>query len=329
VKAITVRETADRPVLELSEIPAPEPGPTELLVRVCAAGMNRADLVLPKVHFTAQGTTAIVAGYEMSGTVIAMGGDCRGISIGDRVMAPTRAAFAEQCLVDYRLAMHVPTSIDLATAAALPAWYVTAHNALTALGNLRRGESVLIQGATSGVGIAAAQMARILGAGRIIGVSRTNARWERLRTLGFDALIVADEGWPAKVKAETAGNGADLIIDLVGGGALSGNVQCAAITGRIVAVGRMGGEKDMLDLDVVAFKRLTIRGATFRSRTIEEQAQTIREFAQQMLPLIEAGTLKPVIDSVYPPERASAAQEHVRRNEHFGKTLISFEGMSK
>lgn len=325
MKAIIIRETADRPVLELSEIPTPVPGPTELLVRVCAAGMNRADLVLPKVHFTAQGTAALVAGYEMSGTVVAMGKECRGIAVGDRVMAPTRAAFAEQCLVDHRLAMQVPESMELATAAALPAWYVTAHNALTALGQLQRGESVLIQGATSGVGIAAAQMAKLLGAGRIIGVSRSKARWERLRALGFDSLIVAEDGWPDRIKAETAGQGVNLIIDLVGGSALPGNIQSAAIAGRMVAVGRMGGEKAVLDLDVVAFKRLTIRGATFRSRSVEEQARTIREFAQEMIPHIEAGTLKPVIDSVYPPEEAAAAQEHVRRNEHFGKTLIRFD----
>ena len=325
MKAITVRETADRPVLELSEIPAPVAGPTELLVRVCAAGMNRADLVLPKVHYTAQGTSAIIAGYEMSGTVIAMGNRCKGFSIGDRVMAPTRAAFAEQCLVDHRLAMHAPMSMDLASAAALPAWYVTAHNALTAQGNLQPGESVLIQGATSGVGIATAQMARILGAGKIVGISRSSKRLEQLRDLGVDTLITADEGWPEKVKAATDGHGIDLIIDMVGGGALSGNIQCAALTGRIIAVGRMGGEKDMLDLDVVAFKRLTIRGVTFRSRTIEEQAATINTFAQEMLPLIETGKLEPVIDSVYPLSGAAEAQEHVRRNAHFGKTLISID----
>lgn len=325
MKAIIIRETPERPVLELSEVPAPVAGPTDLLVRVCAAGMNRADLALPKVHSTTQGTSPAIAGYEMSGTVIAMGNSCKGFSIGDRVMAPTRAAFAEQCLVDYRLAMHVPTSVNLASAAALPAWYVTAHDALKAQGNLQPGESVLIQGATSGVGIAAAQMARILRAGKIIGISRSSRRLEQLRKLGVDTLITADEGWPEEVKTATDGHGVDLIIDMVGGSALPGNIQCAVLTARIIAVGRMGGEKGMLDLNMMAFKRLTIRGVTFRSRTVDEQSATISAFAQEMLPLFEAGKLQPVIDSVYPLSEVADAQEHVRRNEHFGKTLISIE----
>ena len=170
-----------------------------------------------------------------------------------------------------------------------------------------------------------AQMARVLGAGTIIGISRSSKRFEQLRNLGVDTLITADEGWPEKVKEATDGHGIDLIIDMVGSGALSGNTRCAAIKGRIIAVGRLGGEKDMLDLDVVAFKRLTIRGVTFRSRTIDEQAATISAFAQEMLPLIETGKLVPVIDSVYPLSEAAEAQEHVRRNAHFGKTLIRID----
>jgi len=293
------------------------------VIRVRAVGMNRADLVLPKVHYMAKGVPAVIAGYEIAGTVVAVGAECKGFAVGDRIMALARAAFAEQCVIDHRMAIHIPSAMDFTTAAAIPTWFITAHNALTDQGALMPGEDVLIQGVTSGVGIAAAQIARALGAGRVIGVSRNKDKFEKLEPFGLDAVIEAREGWPEQVKTATGGKGADLIIDMVGGGALSGNLEAAALKARIIAVGRLGGEKDELDIGQLAFKRLTIRGVTFRSRTIDEQAAIVDSFAKSVLPMVLDGRVKPVIDCVMPFEDAQKAMDHVGRNAHFGKTVLT------
>lgn len=288
--------------------------------------MNRADLVLPKVHYMAQGVPAVIAGYEMAGTVIGMGDECKGFSVGDRVMSLARASFAEQCVVDHRLALHMPPSMEVTTAAAIPSWYITAHNALIDQGRMRPEDVVLIQGITTGVGIATAQIARALGANQIIGVSRSAEKHARLREFWLDALLTSSEGWPDRVKAKTNGRGADLIIDMVGGGALAGNLEAAALKGRIIAIGRLGGERDMLDINMLALKRLTIRGVTFRSRSIEEQADIVNAFAREILPLIAGGRIKPAIDCIVPLSKATEAQEHVRRNAHFGKAVLTIAG---
>lgn len=323
MRAIAIREGLDRPIWELRDVSSPIHEATELLIRVHAVGMNRADLVLPKVHYMAKGVPAVIAGYEIAGTVAAVGSKCVGFAVGDRIMALARAAFAEQCVVDHRLAIHIPPALDFTTAAAIPTWFITAHSALTQQGDLKPGEDVMVQGVTSGVGIAAVQIARALGAGKIIGVSRNKEKFEKLQAFGLDALIEAREGWPEEVKAATGGKGVDLIVDMVGGGALSGNIASAALKGRIVAVGRLGGEKDELDIGQLAFKRITIRGATFRSRTIEEQADIVQSFEKSILPMMLDGRVKPVIDCVMPFEEAQRAMDHVGRDAHFGKTVLT------
>lgn len=323
MKAIAITEGLDRPLWEVRELPTPVHGPTELLIQVHASGMNRADLVLPKVHYMAKGVPAVIAGYEIAGIVVEVGSECSGFAVGDRIMSLARAAFAEQCVIDHHLAIHIPPELDFTKAAAIPSWFITAHNAVTAQGRLKAGEAVLIQGITSGVGIAAAQIARALGAGIVIGVSRSAEKFDKLESFGLDALIEAHDGWPDEVKALTGGKGVDLIIDMVGGGVLSGNLAAAGLKARIVAVGRLGGEKDELDIGQLAFKRITITGTTFRSRTTEEQAEIVQSFEKSILPMVLDGRVKPVIDCVIPFENAQQAMDHVGRNAHFGKTVLS------
>ena len=323
MKAIVISEGEQQPIWQVKELPTPAYGDSELLIKVHAAGMNRADLALPKVHFMAKGVQAVIAGYEIAGTVAAVGSQCKGFAVGDRVMSLARAAFAEDCAIDHHLAIHIPPEMDFATAAAIPSWFITAHNALTDQGGLKPGEDVVIQGVSSGVGIAAAQIARALGAGKVIGVGRNKDKFEKFASFGLDAILEAHEAWPDEVKALTADKGADLIIDMVGGGALAGNLAAAAIKGRIVAVGRLGGEKDELDIGQLAFKRITIRGTTFRSRSVQEQIDVVQSFTEAVLPMILDGRVKPVIDSVISFEDASSAMEHVGRNAHFGKTVLT------
>lgn len=320
MKAVVIEESDAGARLVLRSVAEPRPGPDELLVRVMAAGINRADLALSNnAHVT---NPLRIAGGEMAGEIIEIGSACCGFSIGDRVMGLASGCYAEQVCIDHRLAIRIPDKIDWKIAASLPTWFMTAHNALVAEGNLRRGEVVMVQGAASGVGIAAVQLARHLGASRVIGVARSPTKLEGLKQFGLDVAIVAEGDWPNDVRRATDGKGVDLIIDMVGGGALGGNLESAALRGRIVAVGRLGGASGQLDINLLAFKRLKLIGVTFRSRTITERAAIARAFASEIVPAIAEGRLCPVIDSAYSLADVTLAHEHLKRNVHFGKTVL-------
>ena len=319
MRAIIIQGAGADARLVEADLPAPEPAATELVVRVAFAGLNRAELNLANSdHFKGQA----VPGGEFAGQVVGMGPDCRGFALGDRVMGLGRGSHAEQACIDYRLAMKVPAGLDLRTAAALPACYMTAHNALCTEGGLQAGEAVLVQGAASGVGIAVVQLARLFGAGRVIGVGRSAEKLERLRNEGLDEGVVAEGAWHERVVAACGGGGADLIVDMVGGGALSGNLASAALKARIVAVGRLGGQSDMLDINTLAFKRLRLIGVSFRSRSLEERAEIAKAFERAVLPAVASGAFCPVIDRVFPLSEVKAAHDLLRRNAHFGKTLL-------
>ncbi len=320
MQAIVIDDSAGSPTLLLSEVPRPSPGPSELLVRIAAAGVNRADLRLSADHFG--GNRHGIAGGELAGEVVEVGGATTGFAVGDHVMALAPASYAQFAVVDFRLAMAVPVGIHLVSAAALPAWYLTAHNALATVGALRAGETVLIQGVTSGVGIAALQLAQFLGAGKVIGVARSREKLARLAEAGLDRAVESGADEVEQVLAATGGRGAGLVIDLVGGGALSHNLASAAIGGRIIAVGRLGGSTDTLDINLLALRRLTLKGVTFRSRTLEERSAVARAFATEILPAVAEGRLRPIIDRTFPLDRATDAHQHVRENAHFGKTIL-------
>ena len=309
------------PRLAVAEAPDPVPGRGELLVRVMASGLNRADLALTPDHYL-PGTTV---GSELTGEVVEVGQGVAGFAVGDRVMALSRGSHAEQACVDHRLAVRVPDSLDWQTAAALPAWYMTAHDALMTQGAFQPGEAVLVQGVTSGVGQAAARLARLNGARIVIGVARSKDKLSRLTRDEVDLTLTMDDDWTAAARDATAGDGVDLVVDMVGGGALRGNLESLAIRGRIVAVGRLGGASDTLDIGMLAFKRARLIGTTFRSRSMDEKAAIARAFGASVLPLVEQGRLQPRIDRVFPLLRAHEAQELMRLNQHFGKVLLAIQ----
>lgn len=319
-----IDDSGPAPRLALRQLPQPEPGVGELLVSVRMAGVNRADLALARHHYAANPLG--IAGSELAGEVVGMGVGCGGFSIGDRVMALVPACHAERVCIDHRLAIRVPDGLSWQTAAALPAWYMTAHNALMAEGWLRTGESVLIQGATSGVGIAAAQLAKCCGAAVVFGIARSADKLQALAAQGdLDVRLLADSAWVDAVRDATAGRGVDLIVDMVGGAALDGNLQSVAVKGRIVAVGRLGGANGRLDIAELAYKRAHLVGVTFRSRSVEEKAAIAKSFSTVVLPWVCEGRIRPLIDRVYPLAEAEAAQEHVRRNAHLGKVLLEVQ----
>jgi NADPH2:quinone reductase len=325
MKAIVIDESrSDRPLV-LREVPDPSAGPNDLLVAVRAAALNRADLRRAASHFAAseQRSAAAIAGLELAGEVISTGPNVRGFAIGDRVMAMAGNAYAEKALVDYRLAIPVPTAFNWKQAAATPVTFVTAYDALANAAELQPNEAVFVQGASSGAGIAAVQIGHTLGARPILGTAGDAAKLAKLKELSCDVPInYKTQNFVEIVREETKGSGAQVVIDHVGGATAQGNIDSAAIKGRIVCVGRVSGVEATINLDEFSRKRLHMIGVTFRTRTLGERVQVIRRFCTDMLPKLENGSVRPVIDSVFPLAQAASAQERMRENLHFGKIIL-------
>jgi NADPH:quinone reductase len=324
MKAIVIDDSLpDRP-LRLREVPEPEVGANDLLVSVKAAGLNRADLRRAASHFSSSEKSSLnVAGLELAGEVIALGKDVAGFSVGDRVMAMASNAYAEKAVLDHRLAIRVPPAFTWEQAAATPITFVTAHDALTAAGRFKAGETVLIQGASTGAGIAAVQCVRWLGAGHVFGTAGKTLNLARLQEIGCTTPIDYRNGdIPAVIQQHTNGAGVDLVIDIVGGDMAQVNVDCAAISGRIVCLGRVSGTHATLNLDEFSRKRITMVGITFRTRSLAERIDVIKTFNREVVPALESGDIAPVVDMVFPLQKAGDAQEYMRENRHFGKIIL-------
>jgi putative PIG3 family NAD(P)H quinone oxidoreductase len=324
MKAVVIDESTQDRALVYRDVPDPVPAATDLLVVVKAAALNRADLRRAASHFAGseQQRALPIAGLELAGEVLAVGDDVRGFAPGDRVMAMAGGAYAERALIDYRLAIPVPKSFDWQQAAATPITFVTAFDALVNAAELTKGESVLVQGASTGAGIAAVQIARLKGASRVFGTASAG-KLDRLRELGCDVPIdYRAQDFVEVVQRETDSRGADIVIDHVGSDAVRRNIDAAAIKARIVCVGRVAGVESTLNIDELARKRIHLIGVTFRTRTMDERIKVIRDFSAELLPELERGRVRPVIDSVYPLSEAAAAQEHMRANRHFGKIVL-------
>jgi NADPH:quinone reductase-like Zn-dependent oxidoreductase len=325
MKAIVIVATSDGPALELrSDVPRPVPGATDLLVRVHSAGLNFADLRRASTHYghARQGTYPI-AGLEMAGEVIACGADVTRFQPGDRVMAMATGTYAEYACVDARLAVGIPNCFDWNQGAAACVSYMTAHDALLTNAQLAAGESVLVQAASSGAGIAATQIARHFGASRVFGTSTSSEKLALLAPLGLtDPINVRETDFADAIARATDGKGVDVIIDHVGGSVLAGNLACAAVRGRIVSVGRLGEHTGPLDLDELARKRVRLIGVTFRSRTLAEHAAVVDAFEREVIPLMKDGRIVPPVDRVFALQDAAAAQDYMKAQKHFGKVVL-------
>jgi len=325
MKAFVVSQGEAGPRFELTDLEDPTPGPNDLLVVTRSAGLNRADLLPHPYRFGhSPDDASAAAGIEVAGEVEAMGEQVVGFRLGERVAAMAIGAFAQLALVDYRLAMKLPMDVDWDVAAVFPVAYLTAHDALTSNGDLQPGESVLVRGASSAVGVATMQVARAKGARPVLGTSRDPAKLERLVELGFDHAFLDDaSGVARQVRMATGERGADIVVDQVGASVFQDNLAAMAVRGRLVSVGRLGGGAVSLDLDRMAVNRHRLVGVTFRTRTIEEHAQVVARFAADLLPEVAAGRLRPVIDKVFPFAEAPAALAHMRANAAVGKIVLS------
>ena len=310
--------------IEVRDIPTPEPGPDEILVKVKTAGLNRADLLVARGHFHgARGGPGAVPGIECAGEVVRSGSATSPFKQGDQVMCSVSGGFCEYVVVNVARATTMPRGLDWRQAGTMQVALQTMHNAIVTAGGLKRGESVLILGASSGVGLMGMQIAKFMGAGFVIGASTNAARRARLAEFGADlALDTTDANWPQVVKDATGGKGVDLVIDMVSGGVINGAMQAAAILGRIVNVGRLGGMKGEFDYDLHALKRLTYVGVTFRTRSLEEVAEIIRRMRADLWPAVESGKLRLPISDVYPLDKAGEALAHMKANQHFGKIVL-------
>jgi NADPH:quinone reductase len=324
MQAVTIQPDASgQPQLVLADLPVPDPAPREVRVRVRAAGMNRADLSLKLGHSPLMAGTGSgpVAGLEMAGEVEAVGRDVVRWRVGDRVMGMAVGAHAQAVCLDERLLMPVPDGMAWNHAATLPVALMTAHDALVTNGGFRSGTTVLVQAASAAVGIAAVQLAALLGAGTVIGTSTTPDKRRRLQELGLAHAVDSDPATlPAVVRDLTGGRGVDIVLDHLGGGAITSNMACAAIGGRIVGIGRMTGMKGEIDLDLLSYKRLAFVGVTFRTRSCDEVQALIARLQADVWPLLDR--IRMPLDRVYPLAEVAQAHEWMRAKQQFGKVVL-------
>ncbi|MDE0390167.1 MAG: zinc-binding dehydrogenase [Rhodospirillales bacterium] len=312
--------------LALRELSVPEPKPNEILVKVAASGLNRADLIMAagRPHGSLGGAGTI-AGLEWAGEVEAVGAEVPEFRPGDQVMCSGAGGYAEYAVTDWGRACPVPKAASgPVEAATLPIALQTMHDALITNGRLAAGESVLIQGASSGVGIMAIQIARLKGAGTVIATSRDAGRRARLAEVGADLVLdLGDPGWVEQAREATGGEGVDLTIDQVSGSLANQTMQAAAVLGRIVNVGRLGGFTAEFDFDLHALKRIDYIGVTFRTRSVEEVRAINAAMRADIWDAVEDGTLSLPIDRTFALEQAAEAQAHMRANAHFGKIVLT------
>jgi NADPH:quinone reductase-like Zn-dependent oxidoreductase len=321
MKAAVVGESQ----VEVRDLPKPTPKPNEVLIRVKASSLNRADLLvaLGHQHGSVGGVGARI-GLECSGEIEAVGSEVKDIKAGDRVMASAPGGFAEYVVTDAGRVHRIPgNNMTYEQAACFPVALQTMHNAVMTAGRLKRGETLLMQGASAGVGLMGMQIGKLMGASLVIGTSTNAGRRARLTEFGCDlALDSSDPNWPQEVKKATGDKGVNLIVDLISGGVANQNLAAAALLGRIVNVGRLGGMKGEFDFDLHALKRIDYIGVTFRTRTPEDVREINRVMRADLWPAIEAGKLSLPIHKTYPLADIADALALMRANAHFGKIVI-------
>lgn len=307
-------------VIELREMPVPQPGAGEVLIRVRAAGLNRGEQVGLAAFRT--GSPRIM-GIECAGEIAALGPGVEGLKEGDAVLARGAAMHAGYARVDARLVMRKPARLSWAQGACFPNSFTTAHDALITHGQLRAGQTALINAASSGVGMAGIQIARWAGASTVIATSRSADKLRALVPMGITHPVVGGKpSWIDAVMAVTHGRGVDVLADCIGASVFEDNLKVMALEGRLVNIGRLGGKAASIDLDFLALRRISVIGVTFRTRTAEETIACVQACARDLLDPIEAGEITPVVDRSFALAQAAQAAQHLMSDAQVGKIAL-------
>ena len=322
MRAVLIPHFGDAEVLRLGSVPNPEPSSREVLVKVHASGVNRADLLQRRGLYPPPPGESEVPGLEFAGVVEEVGAQVTRWSAGQRVMGIVGGGgYAERVVVDERVALRVPPGVDLTVAGAIPEVYMTAFDAVFRQAGLKSGETLLIHAVGSGVGTAAVQLARRAGA-RTIGTSRTGAKLERAAEMGLDVGLNGGDAWDEAVMDATGGRGVDVILDLVGAPYLAKNQAAISVGGRHVVVGVPGGSRAEIDLRALMARRARLFGTVLRARGVAEKAALAREFGAEVVPGFVDGSLVPVIDRVFAVTEAADAHRRMEANRNFGKIVM-------
>ena len=309
--------------LDLRDVPQPEPGAGQVLVRMRAAALNRGEFIIGHGLHGKPGTAKAI-GMEGAGEVVALGSAVTTLKLGDRVMGRCPAAFSDYAVMDVREAMPVPATLSWEEAASIPLTFLVVYDMLVLQGRLAAGEWLLINGVSSGVGVAALQVAKALGA-KVIGTSGSADKLARLKPLGLDvALCTRNADFYDHVMQATDDRGVNLVVNTVGGSVFAENVRCTAFEGRLATVGYVDGVlKAGIDIEALHAKRLTLFGVSNKLRTADQRAGSLPGFVADVMPAFAEGRIKPLVDRTFPFAELAAAKACMEANRHLGKIVLA------
>lgn len=323
MRSIAIREPGGPDVLVPAEIETPVPGHGEILIRVAAAGVNRPDTIQRMGLYPPPPGAPATPGLEVAGEVVETGAGVTRWRAGDKVCALVGGGgYAEYCLAHESHALPVPKGFSMVEAAALPETFFTVWTNVFERGALKPGETFLVHGGTSGIGTTAIQLASIFGS-TVIATAGSAEKCRACEKLGAHAVNYREQDFVEEVKRLTGGRGADVILDMVGGDYIQRNIQAAAADGRIVSIAFLNGSTAEVNFMPVMLKRLTLTGSTLRPRSIEEKAALAAALEAKVWPLLDAGRVKPLIDEVFPLDRAADAHALMEKSSHIGKIVLT------